>query len=115
MTSRFEVATQGHILSPKTLFLHFHLMPIPAMFHTSAVPQSLSEFFPYGGLDVIDVPFILGTDKGVAEYAQHTASLVAQLTEDYVHIIVVVMDHTDENTSSAPMKLGAWCLLLWMK
>ena len=73
-------------------------MPIPAMFHASAVPQSLLEFFSYGGLDVIDVPFILGTDEGVAEYACCTASLVGQLTEDYVHIIVVVTDHTDKNT-----------------
>jgi len=72
-------------------------MPIPAMFHASVVPQSLSEFFPYGGLDMINVPFILGTDEGVAEYAHCTASLVGQLTEDYVHVIVVVMDHTDKN------------------
>jgi len=47
---------------------------------------------------MINVPFVLGTDKGVAEYAHRTASLVGQLTEDYVHIIVVVMDHTDKNT-----------------
>jgi len=79
-------------------FQHFHLTPIPATFHASAVPQSLLEFFPYGGLDVIDVPFILGTDEGVAEYAHHTALLVGQLTEDYVHVIVMVTDHTDENT-----------------
>jgi len=98
VTGRFEVATRGHILSPKTLFLHFHLMPIPATFHASAVPQSLSEFFPYGGLDVIDIPFVLGTDEGVAEYACRAASLVGQLTENYVHVIVVITDHTDEKT-----------------
>jgi len=90
VTGHFKVATRGHILSLKTLFLHFHLTPIPTMFHALVVPQSLSEFFPYGGLDMIEVPFVLGTDD--------TASLVGQLTEDYVHVIVVVMDHTDENT-----------------
>ena len=98
VTGHFEVATQGHILSPKMLFLHFHLTPIPATFHASAVPQSLSDLFPYGGLDMIDVLFVLGTDEGVAEYTCCAASLAGQLTEDYVHIIIVVTDHTNENT-----------------
>ncbi|KIM52189.1 hypothetical protein SCLCIDRAFT_11947 [Scleroderma citrinum Foug A] len=62
------------------------------------VPQSLSNFFPYGGLDMINVLFILGTDEGVAEYACHAALLAGQLTEDYVHVMVMVMDHTNENT-----------------
>ena len=80
------------------LVLHFHLMPVPATFHASVVPQSLAEFFPHGGLQVIDVPFALGTDDGVAEYAHRAASSVETLTDDYVHVIVILTDHTSDDT-----------------
>ena len=99
------MATGGHILSPKTLFIHFHLTPIPATFHASVVPQSLSEFFPHGGLDVIDVPFGVGTDAGVGEYARCTAASVKLLAKDYVHVIAIVTDHTDETTGDLFMGL----------
>ena len=94
----FEVSTRGQVLSPRTLILHFHLMPVPAMFHASVVPQSLTEFFLHGGLQVIDVPFALGTDDGVAEYAHHAASSVEMLTDDYVHVIIILTDHTSNDT-----------------
>ena len=100
MAGHFKVATCRHILSPRMLYLHFHfhLTPIPTAFHAVMIPQSLEEYFPNGGLDAINIPFTLGMDKMVAEYTHHTASLVGQLTEDYVHVVVVFTDHTDEKT-----------------
>ena len=47
---------------------------------------------------MIDVPFALGTDDGVAEYAHRAASSVETLTDDYVHVIVILTDHTSDDT-----------------
>ena len=43
------------------------------------------------------MPFSLGMEDRIAEYARITTSIVAQLARKYVHVIAVVTNHTDDN------------------
>jgi len=70
VSGRFELGTCSHILSPTVLLIHFYLSSITSTFHAGIIHQSLSDYFPHGGLDTLDVPFDLGTDEAAKEYTR---------------------------------------------
>ena len=80
---RFKLATCRHILAPQTLFIHFYLALIVSMFHAGIVQQSMVDYFPNGGLDIINIPFEFG---------------MAEATTEYDRVILILTDHSDEDT-----------------
>ncbi|KIM53579.1 hypothetical protein SCLCIDRAFT_1157437 [Scleroderma citrinum Foug A] len=95
---RFKLATCGHILAPRTLFIHFYLASIVSTFHAGIVQQSMADYFPNGSLDVVDIPFKFGTAEATTEYALRAQRLMQELKTEYDRIILILTDHSDEDT-----------------
>jgi len=75
------------------------------MFHAGIIHQSLLDYFPRGGLDMLDVPFDLGTDEAAAEYTRHATYLIEGLRQDYEYVLIILTDHS--NADRGDLFVGA--------
>ena len=66
--------------------------------HKAIIHQSMADYFPNGGLDVIDIPFEFGTAEATAEYALCAERLMQELKMEYNHVVLILTDHSDEDT-----------------
>ena len=58
----------------------------------------MAEYFPNGSLDIVDIPFEFGTAEATTEYALHAQRLMQELKTGYDCIILILTDHSDEDT-----------------
>ena len=98
VSGRFELVTCGCILAPRTLFIHFYLASIVSTFHAGIIHQSMVDYFPNGGLDIIDIPFEFGTVEATAEYALRAERLMQELEMEYDRVVLILTDHSDKDT-----------------
>jgi hypothetical protein len=98
VSGQFEVATCSQVLSPTTLFIHFCLASLNITFHATIIHQMLQDYFPHGGLDVLEVPFQLGAKPTLEEYTHHTQALAEGLSEAYEYIMILLTNHSNNNT-----------------
>ena len=97
VTGNFET-TCGHLLSPQTLFVHLYSKSIGSTFHAGIIQQSLTNYFPNGGLDNFSVEFVFGTAEVVEEYALHAKRVVQEFDMGYDRVVMVLTDHSDDDT-----------------
>ena len=90
--------TCGRLLSPRTLFIHLYSKSIGSTFHAEIIQQSLTDYFPNGGLDNFSVEFAFGMAEVVEEYALCAKRVVQEFDTGYDHVVVVLTDHSDDNT-----------------
>ena len=62
------------------------------------IQQSLANYFPSSGLDIISVEFVFGVAEAAEEYALHAKRVTQEFNIRYDHIVVVLTDHSDDNT-----------------
>ncbi|KAN0085866.1 hypothetical protein V8E55_007000, partial [Tylopilus felleus] len=58
----------------------------------------LSEYFPCGHLDIVSLPFDLGTNDKLTNWPGRISTALAGLNNAYEHIVVLVANHTDCDT-----------------
>jgi len=95
VSGRFKLGTCSRILSPTVLLIHFYLLSITSTFHAGIIHQSLSDYFPHGSLDTLDVPFDLGTDEAATEYTRRATYSIEGLRQDYEYVLIILTDHSD--------------------
>ena len=56
------------------------------------------DYFSNSGLDVVNIPFKFGMAEAMTEYALHAQRLMQELKTGYDCIILILTDHSDEDT-----------------
>lgn len=99
------MGTMGQILCPPTLLIDLHFVDVQIKAHVAMIYAALQDFFPTGGFRLVSIPFDLGTDNAIADWPTVVGRHLKTLSLSYQHVLVVVTNHTDEDTGD--MFLGA--------
>jgi hypothetical protein len=93
----FHISSNAAVHSPPATLLHFRVRSVENVAHFNIIQQVLAEYYPKGGLDVIDLPFNVDTPEDEDKWCAHADETVAGLTYES-RAIVVITDHTDPDT-----------------
>ena len=58
------------------------------------------DYFPNGGLDVVDIPFKFGMAEAMTEYALRAQRLTQELKTEYDRVILILTDHSDKDNGN---------------
>ena len=96
----FELGTIGQILCPTMLLLDIHFVKVDIKAHVAMIYTMLQDFFPTGGFRLISVPFSLRTTEAIVDWPTVVGRHLKTLTLSYQQVVVVVTNHTDEDTGN---------------
>ena len=96
VTGQFELSTRAHLLAPQTVLIHLHLASITSSLHFDMLQSSLTDFFPHGGLHVLEVPFDFATSQGWETFDRLINDLRQTITGKPERVTIVITNHTDD-------------------
>jgi hypothetical protein len=97
VSGSFGVASTATVQSPPTILIHFCLQSVEHLNHFSIINLLLEEYYPNGGLQVIDLPFNINSTKNVDDWNSRADETLDRLSYCR-HVVAVVTDHSDPDT-----------------